>query len=450
MNNQRPGNRTNPLDAMTNSLAGTSVDGLPFQFQKWLGRMVRARFAQIVAVGVAIHAGLGIFVQWKSVLDLSTLLAGVSPWITAVHHSMQAFIILILLLTLISDYRAKLVGEETKTWQFAVRVQSQFYTWFRGVWFAWLFLYSVMAVSAFASQYSIDKALNQETDASRKHRKNFIHYASSILKLDWAIEANDDKNKERAEGSIRIDESKVIGAITKMEDIEATANRSIAREKNDAERARLNNKITDLTNSEVYADLVSFRRGFALRDVVIHFVGNCQTLAYFACYIVLLCKCKAGTNGADLSELLFLGVVVFVLTVADVLGYIFDMHLHYHSFFGFAESLFGGIAMAMLYSRLESRRLGAPPWLMALLFTYAVIQLPGNMPVVSTLDQIRASLLFTLYLIAKVLFYFYVRWLFNSGLLFYYIHSRVANADTDDQERREFLAKHVSPPNPSS
>lgn len=454
-------------------------DAAGSQFRGWLAGIGRQRVAQLVAVVTAVNVALSLFKafsQWS----LPNYASVIAPWIMAIHHSMQAFVILVLLLNLIPDRFAKLTEKRNESFKFSMQVQSQFYNWFRLVWIAWFFLYTVMAFLAFGLQMSINERLNSplvattsieraqveagvpvptetvETQDGEKNKnrqiqppqisakQNFFTYIRSNFELDLTKElakkkkmANVrvvDKSKKESKPAKSemellideslVDESMVRKAVAAMEDIQLEG-------------------VKDLPESKSLSFLRDFQRIFILQSVLTHFFGNIQTLAFFACYFVLLCQQKPHIVGSDLSALPFLSVIVFLLTLCEVMMVFLGSHYHSLYIFDWTTALFGGVSMAMLYSRLESRKLGAPGWLVAILFAYAVLQGADTLPDVSLPQKIIASLVFTGYLIAKVLFYFYVLWLLQSGLLLFFIYSRVSKADEDERERKRFLAEHV-------
>jgi DNA-binding winged helix-turn-helix (wHTH) protein len=87
-----------------------------------------------------------------------------------------------------------------------------------------------------------------------------------------------------------------------------------------------------------------------------------------------------------------------------------------------AASLFsgiaGGIAMALYVGRLQSKFLGARPWLLIALYSYTAIQ-----PLFVYLEKndVNPVMILNVALFLKCLLYLYMAWLFQSGRLLFYL-----------------------------
>lgn len=394
-------------------------------FRKWLVTLGKSRPAQLLAIVTAVNAGLNMLNAW----NLPEVLKHLSPWLMAVHHSLQALVILALMLFLVPNRCAEITGMKDEALEFAANVQDQFYAYFRWIWISWFFLYVVMAFLAFGIQSMIVGYTTPPTKTDSNQNPDLIGYVKTNL-VSYLKSENDEQlsgaflDEMAKSPNTSIDESFIRKSVRSLED------------------AEYQGKV--LPHSKELALLKDFRRIFILESFLKHLFGNLQTLAFISSYFVLLCKKRNHSHSADLGAVPFLLVIVLLLALCELMMIVLNSHYHTLQIFNWLTSIFAGVSMALLYSRLESRRLDGPGWVTSILFAYAVLQIADTLPQVTIAEKVLKSVVYSGYLIGKLVFFVFVLWLLESGLMLYYIYSRIVSISTDEQARRTFLLEHVT------
>lgn len=379
------------------------------RFGSWLSHLGRQRYAQIA--GLATAANLAIALA-KSLPRDSRWMRWSSVWFETIQHGLQAFVILILLLALYPRWFARLKDERTDQCRFVVLVQGKFYAYWRLLWFTWFLLYVVLAGFSFATCLRIENRYNSA--GKDDDRIQFIKYLKDEVEL-----GPDQVDEQR-----KIDEKTVRLAIAALED----------REKLDDPEAR--QWLGDLPTILQYQDLVS------------NFFNNLQTVVFFCCYSVLLCRRDELTGGPTEPPIAYFALGLFLLSFFELIGIIAGVHLHDLGTFRWLSAFAGGVAMALFVGRLESRRFDAPTWLIALLYLYAVAQGAWALEGLTEIRPIVKNAMFSLFLILKLLFFFYVLWALQSGRMLYYIYSLAKVSRRDEATLGLFLRDHVLRPAP--
>lgn len=175
--------------------------------------------------------------------------------------------------------------------------------------------------------------------------------------------------------------------------------------------------------------------------------NNIQTVALFMCYLVLarptavtVAKEPPGLpwlKGLIIAIIFFATeiICVLILSASDVkVDQVRDL-------FGLLSGLAAGLIMAMLVGRLDSKYLGIPTSIIVLLYFYVVLQV--TWPTFFDGDEARyRDLILSLALAFKSIFFIVVHWLFERGILLYYLH-RIADLHGEVQEDREEFLKTI-------
>jgi hypothetical protein len=441
-------------------------------------------------------AALPVLNQWTS----KGYFVRLAPWLMAVHHALQGLVILILMLALIPDHSARLAKPRREAVLFAERVQCQFYEYFRYVWFTWFLLYAVMASFAFVVQSSIDEEWNGGGKGREQARAGFVNYLISDLGveareisprlLDPATPASGGGSAgDSGAAGLPVDRPRgAVGEGDGREGANAKAGETPARPpapgtgevgSGKADAARLPgdsprsagpfdaSRVRDVAIGEdvvrkavdaaddrdllhpgrseatIIGQLRRFRNLFLVQDLLVNLFGNLQNLALFACYFVLLGRRDPGTNAPARPPLAYPGLAVFLLALLEFVGVVGSMHLHSLRVFTWLTSMFGGVMMAMTFSLLVDRRMATPEWIAVCLYAYAVSQGASTLPTATLAERVTGAVIYTGYLLGKLLFYAYTLWLLRSGLLLFAIHVRVAAGSRDERSRARFLENRV-------
>ncbi|HXZ02162.1 MAG TPA: hypothetical protein VEI03_19365 [Stellaceae bacterium] len=112
-----------------------------------------------------------------------------------------------------------------------------------------------------------------------------------------------------------------------------------------------------------------------------------------------------------------LGCAAFIL--AEFLASIYTEKAH--AFFDACQGLFAGVMLALLIGRFESKLIGSPIWIVALLYAYAVLQFAYPIIVEHETDDVSIQLRFlfvsSIALFLKILLFWHVRRIVVSGQL---------------------------------
>jgi hypothetical protein len=174
-------------------------------------------------------------------------------------------------------------------------------------------------------------------------------------------------------------------------------------------------------------------------SVGLNLLQNATTVMLLLAYEVV----ARPTVREDLSRRQLLPVeawLVFALLVSVVEGTSVLVGIPWvaQQWLGWASGFAQGTALALLVGRLDSKYIGPPAPLVALLYFYAAIQ--GAWPALQQHPQLMLVLTF-LALVLKCLLFLFVAWLFESRTLVFYL-ARVRALDTDvARERAEFLRR---------
>ncbi len=154
-------------------------------------------------------------------------------------------------------------------------------------------------------------------------------------------------------------------------------------------------------------------------DVVLNLVNNLTSAMIFICYVILSQK-TVGAHGEPLplpyARWIAIAMFAFIVEgVGDIPSWSRDFSMQTGGWF---SGLAGGVALAMLIGRLDSKFLDAPIQVLALLYLYAVIQGPWG----TFDDWPRLALVFTsAALILKGLLFALCAWLVEGGKLYEYM-----------------------------
>jgi hypothetical protein len=162
------------------------------------------------------------------------------------------------------------------------------------------------------------------------------------------------------------------------------------------------------------------------REVTIQFLDNLNTCFLLFCYFVLRdppsLVSERAAQASSWTSLQRKGVcltgVFVILTVADV---IWTWQGWYEKFFfsRWIGGAVGGVALALLIGRLESKTINAPIGVIALLYFYAVLQ--GVMIDYGGVSEVE-DFMFLLALALKSLLVLFLNWVLASERLTLYIH----------------------------
>ncbi len=420
-------------------------------FLAWSTRLGRQKHAQFAGLLTLATAALPVLNQWTS----KGYFVRLAPWLMAVHHALQGLVILILMLALIPDHSARLAKPRREAALFAERVQCQFYEYFRYVWFTWFLLYAVMASFAFVVQSSIDEEWNGGGKGREQARAGFVDYLISHLGVEARVISPKLSDSAVAMPPRAADaRGSACGAVAAVGEVVgrraaiAEVVRGLAIGEDVVRRAVDAADDRDLlhpgrSGEPIVGQLRRFRNLFLVQDLLVNLFGNLQTLALFACYYVLLGRRDPGTNAPARPPLAYPGLAVFLLALLEFVGVVGSMHLHSLRVFTWLTSMFGGVMMAMTFSLLVDRRMATPEWIAVCLYAYAVSQGASTLPTATLAERVTGAVIYTGYLLGKLLFYAYTLWLLRSGLLLFAIHVRVAAGSRDERSRARFLEDRV-------
>lgn len=122
-------------------------------------------------------------------------------------------------------------------------------------------------------------------------------------------------------------------------------------------------------------------------------------------------------------------IAIGLITVTPVIFNITFQILKMDSANGFITTIngiFGGVTMALLVGRLESKFIASPIWILALLYAYAVLQ--GTYSIVAKFQnddtkQLAFVLIINAAFVLKLVFYWHIRNIITSGRLVQYMRS---------------------------
>lgn len=184
-------------------------------------------------------------------------------------------------------------------------------------------------------------------------------------------------------------------------------------------------------------------RDNALVNVLLNALNNGVTLGFFIAYIVLAEKTVLSDgdhpHASHLPWELGIGIVA-LLALADLATTLAELNIA--EAFKWLTGVMGGLGIAVVIGRLDSKYFGVPVPVIVLLYLYAVIQAGwanfDNDPV------LKVSLI-TAALPLKVMLLFVVKWAFETGRFHYYADRMGPLVDEIDAERKKFLKKLAKP-----
>jgi DNA-binding winged helix-turn-helix (wHTH) protein len=156
-------------------------------------------------------------------------------------------------------------------------------------------------------------------------------------------------------------------------------------------------------------------------------LNNCSSLMIILCFNILNKPIELKDGSRNISDTsLSVGLAfVAVFTVVEILLVMPPLDYEKYQILkwgGWASGIFGGIAMALYFGRLQSKFLGPRSWLLISLYSYTAIQ---SLFVFLEERRTAAVVLIDCAMILKCLLFLYVTWLFRSGrLLFYFVRVR--------------------------
>ncbi len=126
-------------------------------------------------------------------------------------------------------------------------------------------------------------------------------------------------------------------------------------------------------------------------------------------------------------------VITLFLLNQDELGNLRGLETFQNLLMGIS-GIFGGLAMALLVARFQSKFLKSPNWLLITLFLYTVIQSLFIYFGDKTEEKVAVTVIIGIALFLKSLLILFIFWLFQSGrLLFYLVRVRRASQQTEGQ-----------------
>jgi DNA-binding winged helix-turn-helix (wHTH) protein/predicted small integral membrane protein len=155
-----------------------------------------------------------------------------------------------------------------------------------------------------------------------------------------------------------------------------------------------------------------------------------NTLAIIYCFILLN---KQG-QGADEENANYRYLILTtILCGLTILGHLFFGHIkNVSNGLDLFTGIIAGTAMALFVGRLQSKFLGARPWLLIFLYSYTALQPLYFYLTTSAVPDVLIVLLMNFYLILKCLLYLYMAWTFESTrLLFYLVEIREKHKDIE-------------------
>jgi hypothetical protein len=208
------------------------------------------------------------------------------------------------------------------------------------------------------------------------------------------------------------------------------------------ERAKAPGQHEAVGTDVIRQQLRSFYKLLRYRDLFENALNNCQTLASYLCYFVLAYPASAvAAAKAPLPYGLLVVAMLAILQAFGILGEVQNKHL---AFFGTVSAVAGGVVFALFFARLESKRFKAPTVLIAALYFYAVWQTRWALERDPSASEGMTDFTYGIFLVFKMLFFFYILWLLQSGHMLYYFHHVLALVRQEDNERAEF-AQWVEP-----
>ncbi|HKU76752.1 MAG TPA: winged helix-turn-helix domain-containing protein [Pyrinomonadaceae bacterium] len=190
----------------------------------------------------------------------------------------------------------------------------------------------------------------------------------------------------------------------------------------DQELVSLNRALLLKTYRESAQDVSKRNYSIGLRILTTLF-NNVSTLLIFLCFNILNepTKLKSGTGRVS-NAYLYAGVaLVSLVSFAEGLLVIYsssESRYEVLQAWSYGSGFFAGVTMALYFGRLQSVFLGAPRWLVVLLFVYTLIQ---SLFFFLEERQELAVVLIDFALLMKCLLFLYMVWLFESGRLLFYI-----------------------------
>ena len=169
-------------------------------------------------------------------------------------------------------------------------------------------------------------------------------------------------------------------------------------------------------------------------------------MMFFCCYYVLLCRADRTTGEPVRPPLAYFAVVLFLLAFFEFIVIQTNAHLHDLSIFRWVSAFSGGVAMALFVGRLEGTRLGALSWSAPVFYFYAVATAGWVLEGDVALPRPFAYVLYSSYLVLKVVLFFLVLWLLQTGRMLYHIYWLRRAGRREDQLRTRFLHDSVIRP----
>jgi hypothetical protein len=171
--------------------------------------------------------------------------------------------------------------------------------------------------------------------------------------------------------------------------------------------------------------------------------NNAQSAVLFSMYWELTESTIESVNGQyQRAESTLTPIIILPVVLLGVGEYVlWDVHFLWHGLFGLISGIGGGITIALLVGRLDSRRISPPRYVVGLLYLYALIQ--PLFPWLEPTSPYLALSMFSLALVLKVILFLFVYWTFASGKLLYYCVRMTELLDGAEQDFDQFVREHV-------
>jgi hypothetical protein len=199
----------------------------------------------------------------------------------------------------------------------------------------------------------------------------------------------------------------------------------------------------------------------AIGETLVDTMNNLPTIALAVCYVILSERTVEDTPVLErtgetrirsralrlpwdklITVLIAVAVVEFVIRLNGRTPFFPGLPAGVGDAFGWLSGLAAGLATALVIGRLESRFVGLPTWLTAILFLYAVVQpIWGAFPEYHLTEEIflNSALAF------KFVFFAVVMWLLESGVLLFYLQRAGGIIDNVAPDRARYLARVQRP-----
>lgn len=174
----------------------------------------------------------------------------------------------------------------------------------------------------------------------------------------------------------------------------------------------------------------------------LNFFNNLQTIALVICYIIVTKKTvDTSQPSRSLPWERWLGVLILV-TVVELLALMLSNYIYiefFPEFFRWFSGISASVALALVVGRLDSKFINPPTWTVVLMYLYVAIQpgwerFAGNPPV--------QAVLVGLALILKCIMFLFIAWLFQSGVLLFYMEKTANLTEHAEKQRSAYLQNY--------